>query len=105
MQLDYEWVDGWGHLPPTGEAAVASPHAGIVVTPSNEIVTVLPWGGGLLVLGPDGDVRRTAATEVAEAHGITLVEPQVTRRYAVQTPNALGERAAEALARAGLTGR
>jgi len=30
---------------------------------------------------------------------------QVTRRYAVQTPDALGERAAEALARAGLAGR
>jgi hypothetical protein len=74
MQLDYDWIDGWGHLPGAPEAAVAWPHAGIVVTPSDEIVTFLPQGGGLLVLGPDGDIRRTVATEVAEAHGITLVQ-------------------------------
>lgn len=74
MRLDYDWIDAWGRLPRAPEAVVAWPHAGIVVTPSDEIVTFLPQGGGLLVLGPDGEVRRTAETEVAEAHGITLLE-------------------------------
>ncbi|MDQ6796058.1 MAG: hypothetical protein M3067_14815 [Chloroflexota bacterium] len=74
MQLEYDWIEAWGRLPRAPEAVVAWPHAGIVVTPFDEIVTFLPQGGGLLVLGPDGDVRRTAETEVAEAHGITLLE-------------------------------
>jgi len=69
-------------------------------------------GGGTLAYFGSHRIRHGTATLLAN-NGMPLEElsrymghasTQVTRRYAVQTPDALGERAAEALARAGLTG-
>ena len=70
-------------------------------------------GGGTLPYFGSHRIRHGTATLLAN-NGMPLEElsrymghasTQVTRRYAVQTPDALGERAAEALARAGLAGR
>jgi len=70
-------------------------------------------GGGTLPYFGSHRIRHGAATLLAN-NGMPLEEfsrymghasTQVTRRYAVQTPDALGERAAGALARAGLAGR
>ena len=69
-------------------------------------------GGGTLAYFGSHRIRHGTATLLAN-NGMPLEElsrymghasTQVTRRYAVQTPDALGERAAEALARAGLAG-
>ncbi|CAN5583080.1 site-specific tyrosine recombinase XerD [soil metagenome] len=69
-------------------------------------------GGGTLPYFGSHRIRHGTATLLAN-NGMPLEElsrfmghasTQVTRRYAVQTPDALGERAAEALARAGLAG-
>ena len=70
-------------------------------------------GGGVLPYFGSHRIRHGTATLLAN-NGMPLEElsrymghasTQVTRRYAVQTPDALGERAAAALERAGLTGR
>jgi site-specific recombinase XerD len=70
-------------------------------------------GGGTLPYFGSHRIRHGTATLLAN-NGMPLEElsrymghasTQVTRRYAVQTPGALGDRAAEALARAGLTRR
>ncbi len=70
-------------------------------------------GGGTLPYFGSHRIRHGTATLLAN-NGMPLEElsrymghasTQVTRRYAVQTPDTLGERAAEALARAGLAGR
>ena len=67
-------------------------------------------GGGTLPYFGSHRIRHGTATLLAN-NGMPLEElsrymghasTQVTRRYAVQTPDVLGERAAEALARAGL---
>ena len=67
-------------------------------------------GGGTLPYFGSHRIRHGTATLLAN-NGMPLEElsrymghasTQVTRRYAVQTPDALGERAADALARAGL---
>ena len=70
--------------------------------------------GGLRPLATFGAHRiRHATATLLVNHGMGLDEvsrylghssTDVTRRYARQTPDALGARAAEALARAGLTG-
>ncbi len=70
-------------------------------------------GGGTLPYFGSHRIRHGTATLLAN-NGMPLEElsrymghasTQVTRRYAVQTPDTLGERAAEALARAGLVER
>ncbi len=69
-------------------------------------------GGGSLPYFGSHRIRHGTATLLAN-NGMPLEEllrymghasTQVTRRYAVQTPDALGTRAAEALARAGVAG-
>ncbi len=69
-------------------------------------------GGGTLPYFGSHRIRHGAATLLSN-HGMPLEElsrymghasTQVTRRYAIQTPGALGAHAAHALARAGLTG-
>ena len=70
-------------------------------------------GGGTLPTFGSHRIRHATATLLVN-HGMPLDEvsrylghssTDVTRRYAQQTPDALGARAAEALARAGLVGR
>lgn len=70
-------------------------------------------GGGTLPYFGSHRIRHGTATLLAN-NGMPLEElsrymghasTQVTRRYAVQTPDTLGERAAKALARAGLASR
>jgi integrase len=69
--------------------------------------------GGTLPYFGSHRIRHGTATLLAN-NGMPLEElsrymghasTQVTRRYAIQTPDALGARAAEALERAGLAGR
>ena len=69
-------------------------------------------GGGSLPYFGSHRIRHGTATLLAN-NGMPLEElsrymghasTQVTRRYALQTPDALGSRAAEALARAGVAG-
>jgi integrase len=70
-------------------------------------------GGGMLPYFGSHRIRHATATLLVN-NGMPLEEvsrylghssTDVTRRYARQTPDALGRRAAEALERAGVTGR
>ena len=71
---------------------------------------LVPAGGGTLPYSGSHRIRHAMATPLVN-NGMPLDEvsrylghssTDVTRRYAQQTPDALGRRAADALARAGL---
>jgi DNA-binding beta-propeller fold protein YncE len=68
--LAYEWIDGWG--PQQDEARGAAwPHHGIVASRSGEIIQFDAARPILLVLSPEGALRREVPAPVPEAHGIT----------------------------------
>jgi DNA-binding beta-propeller fold protein YncE len=70
----YEWVEDWAQTPDTASAREGWAHHGVVVTRSGDVITFHSGDPNLLVLAPDGTVRRTIPTALREAHGITLVE-------------------------------
>ena len=65
--LAYEWIDGWG---PAADPT-AWPHRGIVTLASGDLVMYEAGQPRFQVIAPDGALRRTVATPLAEAHGIT----------------------------------
>jgi len=67
--LAYEWVEAWG---PAAEPT-AWPHRGIVAIASGDLVMYEAGQPRFQVIAPDGVLRRTVSTVVAEAHGITYV--------------------------------
>ena len=73
---------------------------------------LVPAGGGTLPYSGSHRIRHAMATPLVN-NGVPLEEvsrylghssTDVTRRYARQTPDALGRRAADALERSGLVG-
>jgi hypothetical protein len=72
-ELSYEWIDGWARIPDERASAAAWPHHGIGALPSNEIVTMDRSKPNLLIFELDGALHRSVETEIADAHGITVV--------------------------------
>lgn len=69
--LTYEWIEGWG--PQSGDGRESAwPHHGIVALDSGDIVQFHAARPALLVLSPEGRVRREIPAPVPEAHGVTL---------------------------------
>ena len=74
--LAYEWLDGWG---PAADPA-AWPHRGIVTIASGDLLMYEAGQPRFQVIAPDGVLRRTVPTVVAEAHGITHVRSGADER-------------------------
>jgi DNA-binding beta-propeller fold protein YncE len=70
----YEWDDHWAKLPDTESARTGWAHHGVVVTEAGDIVTFHQADGMVLVLDKDGNLKRSWAAGVTEAHGMTLVK-------------------------------
>jgi hypothetical protein len=71
--LNYEWIDGWARIPRDAGLETAWPHHGIAALPSGEIVTMHPSKTALLLFETDGTLHRSVDTDMADAHGITVV--------------------------------
>ena len=73
----YEWRDRWAKIPPTESALHGWAHHGVAVTESGDVVTFHPGDSTILVLDDrSGQVIRTWDLQVADAHGITVVEDE-----------------------------
>ncbi len=70
---EWEWIDDWGRFPDDPETRRAWPHAGMVVTPEDEVVTFHPSDPALVCFSLEGELRRTVPCGLDEAHGLTLV--------------------------------
>ena len=74
----YEWTDKWARVP-NGEAASAGwAHPGMVVNRDGEIITCHSGSPTILVFNRQGGFQRSWSLDVADAHGITLVEENGT---------------------------
>lgn len=69
-QHEYTWDGEWAKTPESAGWA----HHGVAVLRSGDVVTFHAGEPDLLVLAPDGSLRRRVTTPVMEAHGMTLVE-------------------------------
>jgi hypothetical protein len=70
----YDWVEGWAKVPDGPSAQAGWAHHGVVVSRTGDVITFHAGDPNLIVLRPDGEVRRTIPTALREAHGMTLVE-------------------------------
>jgi hypothetical protein len=70
----YQWNDGWAKRPPSDNAKNGWAHHGVAVTGSGEVVTWHPGEPTMMMLGIEGNVKRTWDLPISDAHGITLVE-------------------------------
>jgi hypothetical protein len=69
----YKWIEGWARLPESESAQRGWAHPGVAVTADGEVITVHPGEATLLVLSPEGGLRRALSADVTEAHGLTAV--------------------------------
>ena len=70
----YEWIDGWATVP-NGEAAAAGwAHPGMVVARNGEVLTCHSGLPTVLAFDREGRHLRSWDLDVADSHGMTLVE-------------------------------
>ena len=72
-QADYEWVEGWAHIPDSESASTGWAHHDVVVTAEGNVITFHPGDSTMLVFDAQGNLTRSWATNFADAHGMTIV--------------------------------
>ncbi|HUX88540.1 MAG TPA: 6-bladed beta-propeller [Chloroflexota bacterium] len=73
-EFSYEWIDNWAEIPDPENARRGWAHHGVVVTETGDVIVCHPAYATLLVLEPNGRLKRTIATDLIEGHGITIVK-------------------------------
>ncbi len=72
-KTDYDWLDGWAHVPESDSASRGWAHHDVVVTASGDVVSFHPSDSTMLVFDAQGNLSRSWETNLADAHGMTLV--------------------------------
>ena len=74
----YKWIDSWARVPDTESAKTGWAHHGVVITKSGDIISFHQADRTVLVFDTSGNLKRTWASGLTEAHGMTLVEEDGT---------------------------
>lgn len=74
----YEWIDNWAKIPDSETTRGGWSHHGIVVSETGEIISFHQEDGNVLVFDPEGNLKRSWASGLTEAHGMTLVKENDT---------------------------
>lgn len=72
----YEWIDSWAQLPDSPQRRAGWAHHGMATTSTGQVVTFHPGEPRILVFEPDGTLVRSVEVEVANAHGLCLVNEE-----------------------------
>jgi hypothetical protein len=70
--LTYRWIADWAKIP----ATPGHSHHGIVTMPNGDILTGHAQDAKILILSPDGVVKREFNVPVDETHGLCLAQDQ-----------------------------
>ena len=70
----YQWIDNWARTPDTESARTGWAHHGVVATEAGDVIAFHQAGATFLVFDREGALQRSWASELTEAHGMTLVK-------------------------------
>jgi len=70
----YGWNENWARVPESDSAKTGWAHHGLVVTQAGDVITFHPSDSTIMILDSSGNLKRTWELQVADAHGITLVQ-------------------------------
>ena len=70
----YEWQENWASYPDTESLHNGWSHHGVVVSQNGDVITYHPDDPTIMRFGADGSLKSSAAVDLADAHGITLVK-------------------------------
>ena len=70
----YGWNENWVRVPESDGAKPGWAHHGLVVTQAGDVITFHPSDSTIMILDSSGNLKRTWELQVADAHGITLVQ-------------------------------
>ena len=70
----YEWIEGWAQIPETESARNGWSHTGMVTTRDQSIVTLHQGEPQLLYFNTEGELLRSVAVDIDNAHDLLLVE-------------------------------
>lgn len=76
--LRFHWEGAWAQLPDREGCSRGWAHHGLAATREGALVGFRPDDGSVVVLAPDGTVRRTFDCGIVEGHGVSLVEEDGT---------------------------
>lgn len=77
-QHKYEWIDDWAQLPDDDDARTGWSHHGVAVSTGGTVIALHQAKASILVFDEDGCLERSWDTDLAEAHGITIVTDRKT---------------------------
>ena len=69
----YEWIDHWAKIPESEDFRTGFSHGDIVITDAGEVITFHQGEPKVLVFDKEGNLKRSWATPLANAHGMVLV--------------------------------
>jgi DNA-binding beta-propeller fold protein YncE len=72
-KTDYDWVEDWALIPDSESASKGWAHHDVVVTASGDVISFHPGDSTMLVFDAQGNLSRSWSTDLADAHGMTIV--------------------------------
>ncbi|HVC33803.1 MAG TPA: hypothetical protein VNL16_09865 [Chloroflexota bacterium] len=70
----YAWIDRWARIPDTETARLGWAHHAVVATADGKIIAFHPGDPTTLVFDRDGNLQSAWNADLAEAHGMTVVQ-------------------------------
>ena len=70
----YEWIDRWAKISATESAKAGWAHHGIAITQAGDVISFHQGDPTMLVFDRTGNLKRSWSINVADAHGITVVQ-------------------------------
>ena len=86
----YDWTEKWAKIPDTDSARTGWAHHDMAVSASGDIIGFHQADPTMLVFDPQGNLKRAVEVDVANAHGMSLVDEGGTE-YLWMTDNTTGK--------------